>query len=563
MATSNITSQITTPNQAGITVTATLVNGFFKVDSFDEIVGVVTTTTDGSGNWTLALERQSNIAPANSYWIVREDIPATYGGAREWAITVPDSNATLFESLLVELLTPVPVVGDDSLYLHRAGSETVTGIKIFNAGTFLDKGSQVINVKAYEAIGDGVTDDTAAIQAAIDALGVKGGIVFFPDGTYNFTSLDIAGRRAIILMASGSTTAGAASSARLVCTTNGAGIAIDATSTFGFTMRGLNVKADSLTGTVLDLRGSGGSDTSFSMVEDCTFDSTLAVTARIDLALEGTFRRCNFMNQTIAIYGMETAGNYSNIFLFDNCQFVNSDTIHTKSAGNNWTFLNCTFEPLTTGGPGAYTYDSAVAGLSTGADGPLTFFGCWFGDAGAVAAAWITYRGESLNVQSCKFQLFGGSAVGIALIGGDGTYISGNGHVITGNNFLQNTDVATTYGITMDAGTFRNMAIFGNHFGRNAAEVSNPLRINGIDFGPEFFIFKNGGTIYASQTAGVTAIVSPLSIGGTTLDMAGAGSPEGSVTAPVGSTYRRTNGGAATSFYVKESGAGNTGWVGK
>lgn len=43
----------------------------------------------------------------------------------------------------------------------------------------------------------------------------------------------------------------------------------------------------------------------------------------------------------------------------------------------------------------------------------------------------------------------------------------------------------------------------------------------------------------------------------------GAGSPEGVVTAPVGSLYSRSNGGALTSFYVKESGAGNTGWVGK
>jgi hypothetical protein len=43
----------------------------------------------------------------------------------------------------------------------------------------------------------------------------------------------------------------------------------------------------------------------------------------------------------------------------------------------------------------------------------------------------------------------------------------------------------------------------------------------------------------------------------------GSGSPEGVVTAPVGSLYSRSNGGALTSLYVKESGAGNTGWAGK
>lgn len=44
---------------------------------------------------------------------------------------------------------------------------------------------------------------------------------------------------------------------------------------------------------------------------------------------------------------------------------------------------------------------------------------------------------------------------------------------------------------------------------------------------------------------------------------AGSGDPEGSVTAPVGSIYSRTDGGALTSFYVKESGTGNSGWVAK
>jgi len=43
----------------------------------------------------------------------------------------------------------------------------------------------------------------------------------------------------------------------------------------------------------------------------------------------------------------------------------------------------------------------------------------------------------------------------------------------------------------------------------------------------------------------------------------GAGSPEGVVTAPIGSLYSRSDGGLLTSFYVKQSGTGNTGWAGK
>lgn len=41
----------------------------------------------------------------------------------------------------------------------------------------------------------------------------------------------------------------------------------------------------------------------------------------------------------------------------------------------------------------------------------------------------------------------------------------------------------------------------------------------------------------------------------------GTGSPEGAVTQRIGSIYLRTDGGAGTSVYVKESGTGNTGWV--
>jgi hypothetical protein len=43
----------------------------------------------------------------------------------------------------------------------------------------------------------------------------------------------------------------------------------------------------------------------------------------------------------------------------------------------------------------------------------------------------------------------------------------------------------------------------------------------------------------------------------------GAGSPESSVEAGVGSTYTRTDGFVGNTLYIKESGTGNTGWVAK
>lgn len=50
--------------------------------------------------------------------------------------------------------------------------------------------NQVINVKTdFGAVGDGVTDDTAAIQAAFNAIkSIGGGTLYFPPGTYKITS---------------------------------------------------------------------------------------------------------------------------------------------------------------------------------------------------------------------------------------------------------------------------------------------------------------------------------------------------------------------------------------
>lgn len=43
----------------------------------------------------------------------------------------------------------------------------------------------------------------------------------------------------------------------------------------------------------------------------------------------------------------------------------------------------------------------------------------------------------------------------------------------------------------------------------------------------------------------------------------GTGSPEGVIAANVGALFLRKDGGAGTTLYVKQTGAGNTGWVAK
>lgn len=76
------------------------------------------------------------------------------------------------------------------------------------------------------------------------------------------------------------------------------------------------------------------------------------------------------------------------------------------------------------------------------------------------------------------------------------------------------------------------------------------------------------GTPVLHSLAPSNHFTGPVTITGTIYNsgirwVTGSGSPESSVTAPVGSLYSRTDGGTSTSLYVKETGSGNTGWVAK
>ncbi|MBQ4575547.1 MAG: hypothetical protein IJA85_10210 [Clostridia bacterium] len=85
------------------------------------------------------------------------------------------------------LLTVAAVLS--MLSLPAAASETTRNYKL--QGRLAD-GSYVVsayNVKDFGAVGDGKTDDTNAIEAAIEAMlfGSKGGIIYFPAGNYRIT----------------------------------------------------------------------------------------------------------------------------------------------------------------------------------------------------------------------------------------------------------------------------------------------------------------------------------------------------------------------------------------
>jgi polygalacturonase len=63
------------------------------------------------------------------------------------------------------------------------GDAMNTNLDLIDAAAFASEQTLVVNVKAYGALGDGTTDDTTAIRAAITAM-VAGSRLYFPPGKY-------------------------------------------------------------------------------------------------------------------------------------------------------------------------------------------------------------------------------------------------------------------------------------------------------------------------------------------------------------------------------------------
>jgi hypothetical protein len=96
--------------------------------------------------------------------------------------------------------------GTTSVVLDTSGESrtlqvvSISGVKRWKVTEAMNEGGStgggggfMLNVKDYGAVGDGVADDTAEIQAAINALptvssGFGGGSIFFPAGTYVISS---------------------------------------------------------------------------------------------------------------------------------------------------------------------------------------------------------------------------------------------------------------------------------------------------------------------------------------------------------------------------------------
>lgn len=176
-----------------------------------------------------------------------------------------------------------------------------------------------------------------------------------------------------------------------------------------------------------------------------------------------------------------------------------------------------------------------------------------------------SYRALELRGSTIEFNPSNGGIVGVfSTTGLAVTGVLG----VTGNISRTGSGMAAGY---LNVNNTGNDAYFGvnNSTGSTFAASAYDVVVQGaIGTAVSLSIAGTGAVARVTATGlvvtGSLSTTGAVSVSNTAATVSsGTGSPESAVTAPVGSIYMRTNGGASTSFYVKESGAGNTGWVAK
>lgn len=125
--------------------------------------------------------------------------------------------------------------------------------------TGLDKGREFLSVKDYGAIGDGVHDDTAAIQAAISACSAGGCILHIPHGIYLVSGvITVNGINDLTISGDGATWGLSSGSSMIKCADGFSGSMLFAlTSVPGFHAENLYLYANSANIAAFKLNGAG------------------------------------------------------------------------------------------------------------------------------------------------------------------------------------------------------------------------------------------------------------------------------------------------------------------
>jgi hypothetical protein len=174
------------------------------IATYDNITGInsnavaytnqqeIVTATAGQTVFNLGISYQ----PGTNSLSVFVDGVNQYGPGAQYSYVETDSTTVTFNAGLH--------VGAEVKFTttQQQGAGAVDASQVSYTPPFVDsvptnveaKLAQYVSVKDFGAVGDGVTDDTAAIQAAAD----HGGTIYFPDGTYEITHVDLSSNTQLI-----------------------------------------------------------------------------------------------------------------------------------------------------------------------------------------------------------------------------------------------------------------------------------------------------------------------------------------------------------------------------
>ncbi len=293
-------------------------------------------------------------------------------------------------------------------------SGNTTAPLIENIGT--NSGIIDRNVMNFGAVCDGSTDDYTAVQAAINSLPSRGGVVEFPMGTCRVNSqLVLDNKQGIILRGSGGRQTSSVASL-LSMHVSGSGSAISAKVMSGFKIIDLGIRNGhaSFTGTLLDVSGTNGvGDTTFVGIDNAYIldigggvrSSTLL---SLDRAHTVQIKDTRFQYGGTAILGKASSGSYSNTVSITGSYFWQQDVAPIKNPGDSWVIQGNTFEARADNTSVAITHDSGVTGRGHFISGNI------FNDSTTGSSAWITTASTGVNITGNLFAGHtSGSEIGI------------------------------------------------------------------------------------------------------------------------------------------------------